>query len=84
MCLAIPGEILSIDESDSLLRNARVRFSGVIKEVSLSMVPDARVGQYVIVHAGLALSVLDEEEAQKLLEELQQLADLMPPEEIEP
>jgi len=75
MCLAIPGEILSIDAEHELLRNARVRFGGVVKEVSLAMVPEAETGQYVLVHAGLAIGVIDEDEAQKLLEDLLQLAD---------
>lgn len=68
MCLAIPGEILSIDESDPLARNARVSFGGVVKEVSLALVPEAAAGDYVLVHAGLAISVVDQEEAQSILE----------------
>ncbi len=67
MCLAIPGEILSIDESDPVLRNGRVGFGGVVKEVSLAMVPEAEVGQYVLIHAGIALNVIDEKEARETL-----------------
>ena len=67
MCLAIPGEVLSIDDSDPLIRNARVSFSGVVKEVSLAMVPEAAPGTYVLVHAGLAISVIDEDEAEQTL-----------------
>jgi len=81
MCLAIPGEIISIDESDPFLRNARVSFGGIIKEVSLAMVPEAQVGQYALVHAGLAIGVLDEEDARQLLEDLRQLADMEADEE---
>ncbi len=73
MCLAVPGQILSIDETDPLLRNARVSFSGMVKEVSLAMTPEAHVGQYVTVHAGLAISVVDEEEAAYILDALRQL-----------
>lgn len=65
MCLAIPAKIISISENnDSLQRMARVDFSGVIKDISLAYLPDAKVHDYVIVHAGLALSILDEDEAQ--------------------
>ncbi len=68
MCLAVPAQIVSIAETeDSLQRMARVDFSGVQKEISLAYLPEAKVGDYVIVHAGLALSILDEEEAQASL-----------------
>lgn len=76
MCLAIPGEILSIDGEDALLRKARVQFGGIVKEVSLAMAPEAVPGQYVLVHAGLAISVVDEEEAAQVLEDLEILAEL--------
>jgi len=76
MCLAIPGEILSIDGDDTLLRKARVQFGGIVKEVSLAMAPEAVPGQYVLVHAGLAISVVDEAEAAQILEDLKTLAEL--------
>ena len=76
MCLAIPGEILSIDESDPVLRNGRVSFGGVVKEVSLAMVPEAEVGQYVLIHAGIALNVIDEEEAKETLGYFSEIAAL--------
>ncbi|MEQ1740489.1 MAG: HypC/HybG/HupF family hydrogenase formation chaperone [Methyloglobulus sp.] len=64
MCLAIPGQVISIsDDSDPLARKGQVNFSGIRKEVSLAYVPEAKTNDYVIVHAGFALSVLDEEEA---------------------
>jgi len=64
MCLAIPGQITSIsDEIDPLARKGQINFTGVRKEVSLAYVPEAKINDYVIVHAGFALSVLDEEEA---------------------
>lgn len=64
MCLAIPGKIISLSpENNSLDRTARVDFSGVVKEISLSFLPEAKLNDYVIVHAGLALSILDEAEA---------------------
>ena len=64
MCLAIPAKIISVSENDDdLQRMARVDFSGVIKDISLAYLPEAKVNDYVIVHAGLALSILDEDEA---------------------
>ncbi|MBU0518975.1 HypC/HybG/HupF family hydrogenase formation chaperone [bacterium] len=71
MCLAIPGKILSIEESNELFRSGKVSFSGIVKEVHLSCVPDASVGDYVIVHAGFAISRLDEEEARVILDYLE-------------
>jgi len=67
MCLAVPGKIVSIQKGDDLLRMGRVDFEGVIKEVSLATVPDAEIGDYVIVHVGFAISKLNEEEAGKTL-----------------
>ncbi|MEC4750333.1 HypC/HybG/HupF family hydrogenase formation chaperone [Methylomicrobium sp. Wu6] len=69
MCLAVPGCIINLSNaSDPLARTGRIDFSGVIREISLAYVPEAKVGDYVIVHAGFALSVLDEEEAQASLQ----------------
>jgi hydrogenase expression/formation protein HypC len=68
MCLAIPGKIISLlNEQNSLERSARVDFSGVIKEISLAYLPEARLNDYVIVHAGLALSILDQSEVASTL-----------------
>ena len=76
MCLAIPGDILSIDGNDPMIRNGRVSFGGVVKEVSLAMVPEAEVGAYVLVHAGMAISVIDAEEAEKTLEYFREIGEL--------
>lgn len=74
MCLAVPGRIISInDQVDPLLRTGRVSFEGVVKEVSLAYVPEARVDDYVIVHVGFALSVLDPQAAEQTLSDFQQL-----------
>jgi hydrogenase expression/formation protein HypC len=75
MCLAVPGQIVSFSASDAE-RLGRVDFGGVIKEVSLAFTPEAVVGDYVIVHAGCAISQLDEEEAQAALAEFAALAAL--------
>jgi hydrogenase expression/formation protein HypC len=77
MCLAIPAKIISITENnDDLQRMARVDFSGVLKDISLAYLPEAKVDDYVIVHAGLALSLLDEEEAQASLTAFAELANV--------
>ncbi len=73
MCLAIPGKLLSIKGKEPMQLTGKVDFSGVIKEVSLACVPDAKVGQYLLVHVGLALSVIDEEEAQQVFEYLKEI-----------
>lgn len=73
MCLAVPGKILSITGEDPLLKTGKVSFAGVVKEVSLAYVPEAEVGQYVIVHVGFAISIVDESEAQKTLDYLEQM-----------
>ncbi len=76
MCLAIPAKIMSLNaNADDLLRTGNVDFSGVQKEISLAYVPEAQIGDYVIVHAGFALSVLDKSEALASLQAFQDLAD---------
>ena len=75
MCLGIPGEILSIEEDAQGLRQARVRFGSVVREVTLNLVPEAQVGGYVIVHAGFAISVIDAEEAQSVFQLLQEMEE---------
>ena len=78
MCLAIPGKIESIigAAEDILNRKGRVNFGGIFKEVCLAYVPEARVGDYVIVHVGFALSLVDQEEAMKVFEYLKQMGEL--------
>ena len=78
MCLAIPGEILEITDPNPLTRAGRVDFSGVVKEINLSLVHEAEVGDYVIVHVGFAISRLDREEARKTLEEIGKLGEIIP------
>ena len=76
MCLAIPGKIESITGDDPLSRMGKINFGGIVKEASLVYVPEANVGNYVIVHAGFALSRVDEDEAQKVFEYLKQMEEL--------
>ena len=75
MCLAVPGKILSI-AGEELLRMARVSFGGTVKEVNLAYVPEAQVGDYVLVHIGFAISKIDEEEAKKVFEYLKEMGEL--------
>lgn len=76
MCLAIPGKILSIEGDDPILRTGKVSFGGITKEVNLSFVPDAKVNDYVLVHVGMAISTIDEEEAHKVFEYLKEMDEL--------
>jgi hydrogenase expression/formation protein HypC len=77
MCLGVPGKVVEmIGESPLGMPMARVNFGGIIKEACLAYVPEAQVGDYVIVHAGFALSVIDEEEAMEVFEILKQMEDL--------
>jgi len=78
MCLGIPGEVLSIEEDAEGLRQARVRFGGVVREASLALVPEAQVGDYVVVHVGFALSVIDADEAQSVFRLLQEMEEAAP------
>jgi hydrogenase expression/formation protein HypC len=79
MCLAVPGRIESITGDDPVVRMAKVSFGGVVKDVSLAYVPEAQVGDYVIVHVGFALNRLDEDEAGKVFEILRELEIEEPP-----
>jgi hydrogenase expression/formation protein HypC len=67
MCLAVPGQLLSIEGDDPLTRQGRVAFAGIVKQANLAYVPEAEVGDYVLVHAGFAITVIDETEAMKTL-----------------
>jgi len=80
MCLAIPGEILEIfDVADGELPTGRVSFGGVTKHVCLAYVPDAVVGDYVLVHAGFAIASVGEHHAREMLEHLSRSAPDGPP-----
>ena len=76
MCLAIPGKILSVTNDDPLLRSGRVRFGGVIKEVNLACVPEATPDDYVLVHVGMAISIVDPEEAERVFGFLKEMDEL--------
>ncbi|MEZ4830356.1 MAG: HypC/HybG/HupF family hydrogenase formation chaperone [Bacteroidia bacterium] len=77
MCLAIPGLLTHITENETdISRAGKVSFNGIVKEVSLALVPEALPGDYVLVHAGVAISVVDEEEAKMTFEYLKQSGEL--------
>jgi hydrogenase expression/formation protein HypC len=76
MCLAVPGKIVSIEGDDPILRDGKVNFGGVVKRINLSLVPEAKIGDYVLVHVGLALSIVDEEEAKQVFEFLKTIGEL--------
>lgn len=75
MCLGVPGKIIRITNDDPIYRSGEVDFSGAVKEIALAYTPEAEVNDYVIVHAGFALNVIDEEEAQLVLDDLRQLGE---------
>jgi hydrogenase expression/formation protein HypC len=77
MCLAIPGKLESItNQLDETFRFGNVSFGGIIKEVNLRMVPEAQIGDYVLVHVGVAIGIVDEEEAKTTFEYLKQMGEV--------
>jgi hydrogenase expression/formation protein HypC len=77
MCLGVPGKITQIDDSSALgLAMGKVSFGGIAKDICMAYVPEARVGDYVIVHAGFALNVIDEAEAQEVFKLLREMGEL--------
>jgi hydrogenase expression/formation protein HypC len=82
MCLAIPGKITEITDNDPITRSGKVSFGGIVKEINLAYVPEAGVDDYVIVHAGFAISQLDEKEAEEVfgyLREIGAIEELLEP-----
>ena len=75
MCLAVPGKVMEIQGDDPAFLRGQVDFSGVRREVSLAFTPEAKTGDYVLVHAGFALTVVDQEEAMATLAELKRLGE---------
>ena len=76
MCLAIPGKLLEIVGDDPFTRVGRISFGGSIKEINLAFVPEATIGAYLLVHAGVAISIVDEEEAKRVFEYLDEIERL--------
>lgn len=73
MCLAVPGRVIDIEGDEPAFLRGTVDFAGVRKQVALSFTPDVQPGQYVLVHAGFALQVVDEEQARQTFDDLRQL-----------
>ena len=73
MCLAVPGKVLDVENSDALSAGGRVDFGGIVKQVNLAYVPEAKSGDYVLVHAGFAISVIDEEQAAEIFRFLEMM-----------
>ncbi len=73
MCLSVPAQLMAVSGEDTLTRTGKVSFGGVFKEICLAYVPEAKVGDYVLVHAGFAISIVDEQEAQFVFDYLKQI-----------
>ena len=79
MCLAVPGRILSIAGDDPLTRLGRVDFGGIVKEINLAFVPEAAVGDHVLVHVGFAITVIDAAETARVLAALRAIGEAAAP-----
>jgi len=76
MCLGVPGEVLEVRRVGDNVVTGRVRIGGVVREVNLSFTPEAQAGDWVIIHVGFSISVLDERSARRTLRDLEELARL--------
>ena len=81
MCLAIPGKIVSIDESNNELKMAKVNFGGVMKDICIQWVSDVQIGDYILAHVGFALNKIDQKDAEETIEILKQMGDIQGTEE---
>ena len=77
MCLAIPGKIISIDNSNSELKMAKVNFGGILKDACIQWLDDVKEGDYIIVHAGFALNKLDTKEAEETIRILTEMSNMI-------
>lgn len=69
MCLAIPGKIIGLEDTiESVFRIGKVSFGGITKKINLGLLPEAKIGDHVLVHVGVALSIIDEEEAKRTMD----------------
>jgi hydrogenase expression/formation protein HypC len=76
MCLAVPGKIVSIDDSDPDLKMAKVKFGEIVKDISIQWIDDASIGDYIIAHVGTALNKINEEDAKATLDALHEMGDI--------
>jgi hydrogenase expression/formation protein HypC len=75
MCLAVPGKVISIDRSNPDLNMAKVDFSGIIKEICVQWLPEVKAGDYILAHVGMALNILDEDEALETISLIRELGE---------
>ncbi len=76
MCLGVPGKVVRVDETSVGVSMGQVSFGGVLKEICLAYTPEVKVGDYVLVHVGFAISKIDEDHANEVLEALRQIGEL--------
>jgi hydrogenase expression/formation protein HypC len=76
MCLGVPGKVVKISENEVEMKMGMVNFGGIVKEVCLAYVPEVKVGDYVVVHVGFAIGIVDEEEAKQVFDYLNQIDEL--------
>lgn len=76
MCLAVPGKVTSIDDSNPELKMAKVNFNGVTKDICVQWLPDVKIDDYVLVHVGFALNKIDEKDAEETLKILREMGDI--------
>ncbi len=76
MCLAVPGRVVSIDQTDAEMKMAKVNFSGIVKDVCVQWLPEVKEGDYVLAHVGMALNIVDEKDAMETLELLKELGEI--------
>jgi hydrogenase expression/formation protein HypC len=76
MCLAVPGKVTSIDDSNPELKMAKVNFNGVTKDICIQWLPDVKVDDYVLVHVGFALNTIDEKDAIETIQLLKEMGDI--------
>ena len=76
MCLGVPGKVLTVEENAQGMAMGTVSFGGIVKEICLAYVPEAKPGDYVIVHVGFAISIVSEAEAEETFEILRQMGEL--------
>lgn len=76
MCLAVPGKIMSIDETNPELKMAKVNFGGMMKDICIQWLPDVQVGEYILAHVGFALNKINEKDAEETLNILREMGDL--------
>lgn len=77
MCLAVPGRVLEIFDDGAALKRGKVDFGGIRKEVCLAYTPEVRPGEYVLVHVGFALTIVDEAEARRIFDDLAAAEELV-------